>query len=67
MDVFYALAVLACPVGMGLMMWFMMRAGKSPDQSTTPAVDDEVTALRVEVDQLRAERRQQPADPVEGR
>lgn len=63
-EAFYAVAVLACPVGMGLMMWFMMRGGKEsapnvPDErSAQPsATDAEVAALRAEVDQLRAERR----------
>jgi len=61
---FYALAVLACPVGMGLMTWFMMRGGKQPgpgeaaERSAQPSVSDaEVAALRAEVDQLRAEQR----------
>jgi len=63
-EAFYALAVLACPVGMGLMMWFMMRGGKrsgssaSDEQPASPSASDaEVTALRAEVDQLRAEHR----------
>lgn len=59
-ETFYALAVLACPVGMGLMMWLMMRGGKqsAPAPSLKPtATDAEIAALRAEVDQLRAEQR----------
>lgn len=54
-QLFYAVAVLACPVGMGLMMFFMMRP-----RHTAPAVSggqDELTRLRAEVDQLKAVRR----------
>ena len=58
----YAVPLLACPVGMGLMMYFMMRGSKqdSPQppiqagiQPTTDA-SAELTQLRAEVDQLRA-------------
>lgn len=51
----YTLALLACPLGMGAMMWMMMRGNNtaSPGQS-----DDEVTRLRAEVDQLRAAQRE---------
>jgi len=52
----YPLALLACPVGMGLMMWMMMRGGKSTD-TTTQDRSNELTRLRAEVDQLRAEQR----------
>ena len=49
-------AVLACPVGMGLMMWMMMR-GHSKD--TAPGEDhgwqQEVEALRAEIEQLKAQ------------
>jgi hypothetical protein len=59
----YLLALLACPVGMGLMMWMMMRmqgpaAGAAAEKSaeTTPEKQVELTRLRAEIDQLRAER-----------
>lgn len=57
------LAVLACPVGMGAMMWFMMRGsgaqGAGSQQSGSQddqAAAAEVARLRAEVDQLRASR-----------
>lgn len=65
----YMLPALACPVGMGAMMWFMMRSGKSsrsgqsgqavqPGTIAPPAgQDQEIVALRAEVDQLRAAQR----------
>jgi hypothetical protein len=65
----YLLPALGCPVGMGAMVWFMMRSGKSgqagqagqaaqPGALAPPAVQDqEIAALRAEVDQLRAAQR----------
>ena len=54
------LALLACPLGMGAMMWFMMRGMKQPLSGSDQG--DEVTALRAEqirleadVERLRAE------------
>lgn len=51
------LALLACPVGMGLMMWFMMRGQRGPQEPQHGEHDAEVTKLRAEVDQLRAAQR----------
>lgn len=51
-EIFYALALLVCPIGMGLMMWMMMRGDKHG--STAPQRDGELTQLRAEVEQLRA-------------
>lgn len=52
------LAVLACPVGMGVMMWMMMRGSgaKGSGSQGDPAAAQEVARLRAEVDQLRAAR-----------
>ena len=55
-ELFYGLALLACPVGMGAMMWIMMRGSKSapaPQQDTS----GELTRMRAEIDQLRAAQR----------
>lgn len=53
-----SLAILACPVGMGLMMWFMMRGqGKQTGSQNPPSTDAELTGLRAEIDQLRAAQR----------
>ena len=60
-EIFYAAAILACPVGMGVMMWFMMRGMKSPppkqDHPKHTSADAELTQLRAEMDQLRAAQR----------
>ncbi|WP_269047938.1 hypothetical protein [Paenarthrobacter sp. Z7-10] len=54
-QIFYSLAVLACPVGMGVMMWLMMRSNKKPSgDSTAPASEKELAQLRAELDSLRA-------------
>ena len=58
-ELFYSLVLLACPVGMGVMMWMMMR-GKGHDSanmSGSAPIGDEITRLRAEVDQLRAAQR----------
>jgi hypothetical protein len=54
----YPLVLLACPLGMGLMMWLMMRGKhdepKDAASSDAPASQAEVAALREEIRLLRA-------------
>jgi hypothetical protein len=51
----FSLALLACPVGMGLMMWMTMRGSR---QQSPAGMDraDELAQLRSEIDQLRRDR-----------
>ena len=51
----YSLPLLACPIGMGLMMFFMMR-GKGHETHGETTHDAELTTLRAEVEQLRLSR-----------
>ncbi|MCO4254471.1 hypothetical protein NG696_04340 [Pseudarthrobacter sp. HLT1-5] len=57
-QIFYGLAVLACPVGMGVMMWLMMRSNKKPTSDAPPAEASaaELAQLRADLDRLRAGR-----------
>lgn len=66
-ELFYTLVLLACPVGMGLMMWFMMRGNKSADHDsgTASPTESELAALRQELDELRAVQRDRPSVPDE--
>lgn len=62
---FSSLLLLACPVGMGLMMWFMMRGMPSKDSTSAveqanPLQRQELARLRAEVEELKA----QPSDTV---
>ena len=50
-ELVFALALLACPIGMGTMMWLMMRGGRNDPDTRA---ESEVAALRSEVAQLRA-------------
>ncbi|MGI5512300.1 hypothetical protein [Streptomyces sp. CA-106131] len=53
-QILYVLPALACPVGMGAMMWFMMRSGNK--NTAAPAADpreQELASLRKEIADLR--------------
>lgn len=59
-QVLYALPVLVCPIGMALMMWFMMRSRHSadaqpPQTAPTAEQEKELARLRREVEALRGE------------
>ncbi|MEO5321025.1 hypothetical protein PV761_20860 [Arthrobacter sp. CC3] len=65
-EVLLPLALLACPLTMGLMMWFMMRGGKDSSEPSPPADNDaELAKLRAQVDQLRAAQREAAGTTVE--
>lgn len=56
MEFLYTLPFLACPIAMGLMMWFMMRPRHKDDAPVGNATQErEIARLRAQVDQLRAE------------
>jgi hypothetical protein len=54
-EVFYGLALLACPLGMGAMMWMMMRGGRGHGSGPSAQESFELGQLRAEVEQLRTE------------
>ena len=62
-EIFYGLAILACPVGMGVMMWMMMRGGKQ-ETSSGASPDEGLAQLRAEVEQLRAQQGHTPSSPA---
>jgi hypothetical protein len=55
----HGVAVLACPVGMGVMMWMTMRG--QHHRAADGGVEEQITALRAEIDQLKTHRTEQPA------
>jgi len=59
----YALAFLACPVGMGLMMWMMMRGNNNQPATdeTSTRKQAELARMQAEIDQLRAASRDRGA------
>lgn len=62
-----SVVLLACPLGMGLMMWMMMRMGGGTQKSTqqapamSPQQQAEFTQLRTQLEQLRANNRGEDA------
>lgn len=59
MDSLLLLALLACPIGMGLMMWMMARGqrnGGSAKTSSETGGRQQVAQLRAEIDELKADR-----------
>ncbi len=58
---FLGLAALACPVGMGLMMWMMSRGQKT--SASEVSGHQQVEQLRTEIDQLKADRATQHVHP----
>lgn len=53
LDSLYPLVLLACPIGMGLMMWMMMRGGNKEKSAPLNHQDEEIARLRTEVERLR--------------
>ena len=51
-QVLWAAAALACPIGMGAMMWMMMRG----NHGAASVDESEIARLRAEVDQLKSQR-----------
>lgn len=47
-NVLLSLAFLACPIGMGLMMWFMAKGGRKQPGSVVPPAGASVEQLREE-------------------
>lgn len=72
------LYVLACPVGMGVMMWLMMRGGRRNQQTGQPPMpmgssfdqkmdrETELARMRAEIDQLRAAQAERDNGPNVG-
>ncbi len=65
MEWLLTLAVLACPVAMGLMMWMMMRGGKQePTGADAVSKQAELSRLQAQIDQLQAARDYRRTDPA---
>jgi uncharacterized protein HemX len=58
---FLGVAALACPVGMGAMMWMMMRGKNNTTAPADSQSQQQVDQLRTEIEALKAERATQGA------
>jgi hypothetical protein len=58
---FLGVAALACPVGMGAMMWMMMRGKNNTTAPAGSQSQQQVDQLRTEIEALNAERATQGA------
>jgi len=54
-SVLLVVATLACPVGMGLMMWMMMMRGHGSTHQTVIPVNEQIDELRAQIERLKAE------------
>jgi len=54
--------ILACPVSMGLMMWFMMRSPKGTQSTQQESPDVRISRLEREIEALRGAHEPTPAD-----
>jgi len=55
-EIFYGLALLACPLGMGAMMWMMMHNSHRHGSGLSVQESSELAQLRAEVEQLHDEK-----------
>lgn len=62
MEFLTSLALLACPVGMGLMMWFMMKGMNGGQQRQQQPATPSADALRAERLRIDAELARREAD-----
>ena len=53
----YALVLLACPIGMGAMMWMMMRGHRAEPRPDTAAEATKLAGLQAQIDELQAAQR----------